>query len=56
MQYFEYAYRLWDHGLIDHPVFSSVAIHHGYWGLLGVYLIYVHLTLEDWRYLWQKIF
>ena len=55
-QYFEFSYRLWENQLLSHPVFSHMIVHHGYFGFLGIAIVYVCATKEDWMRLRRFIF
>ena len=48
-QYWEFAYRLWENGLLDHPLRSHVLMHHGYWGFLLIVLAPISIQLISWR-------
>lgn len=48
-QYWEFAYRLWENGLIEHAFRSHVVMHHGYWGFLLSTMSILFIQLTSWR-------
>lgn len=55
LQYFEYAYTLWENGLIDHPLWSHIVVHHGWWGFISLGLVWVLSNLEDYFAFMEKL-
>ena len=57
-QYLEFAFDLFDAGLIEDPFWSTLlgklAPHHGYVGFAIVFVIYLWATRKDYVMLWRS--